>query len=298
MRYLETQLAAYYAGAAGENGPTQEITRLRNELAQLRSVYRDAHPTVKGVRDQISALEAQMAPSREIKDLQSALKNAEIDLKKARETLPEGDPAIETAKAAVAAAQEKLSDRVAAEAASGRGDLLSSQLQGRLSVAQSRRDGLIAQIDDARAKMEALKTRIDRTPSVERGLTALTRDYENLFKEYQEILAKRQGAELAQNLEKNQRAEKFSILEPALRPEKPSSPERVKLSVLALFAGLAAGAAAALGVELLGGAVRGRAHLARIAGAEPIAVIPNFRREAAPRVKRAKAAPAAAAAAT
>jgi uncharacterized protein involved in exopolysaccharide biosynthesis len=281
MRFIETQLATVYSGAAGEGGPSQEIAKLKSELAQLRSVYRDAHPSVQGVRAQIAALEAQLAPSREIKELQGALKTAELELKTARETGAEDDPGVAAMKAALADAQEKLSTAVAREAASGRGDLLSSQLQGRLSVAQSRRDNLETQIEASRRKIEDLQARIDKTPEVERGLQTLTRDYDNIFKEYQEILAKQQEAELALNLEKGQKAERFTLLEPPQLPDEPSSPARIKLSVLALFIGLAAGGAAALGAEMVAGAVRGRAHLTRLAGVEPIAVIPHFRRETA-----------------
>lgn len=281
MRFIETQLATIYSGGAGGEGPSQEIARLKSELAQLRSVYKDAHPSVQGVRAQIAALEAQLAPSREIKALQSELKTAELELKTARETRAEDDPVLADKRAALAAAQEKLSSAVAREAASGRGDLLSSQLQGRLSVAQSRRDALETQIAAAREKMADLQARIARTPEVERGLQTLTRDYENIFREYQEILAKQQASELSLNLEKDQKAERFRMLEPPQLPDEPSSPARMKLAVLAVFFGLAAGAAAAGAAEIFGGSVRGRAHLTRLAGEEPIAVIPHFRREKA-----------------
>lgn len=279
MRFIETQLATVYSGVGGDGGPSQEIAKLKSELAQLRSVYKDAHPSVQGVRAQIAALEAQLAPSREIKDLQAALKTAEIELKTARDTLAEDDPAIAERRAALEAAQEKLSSAVAREAASGRGDLLSSQLQGRLSVSQSRRDSLEAQIETSRRKIEDLQARIDGTPEVERRLQSLTRDYENIFREYQDVLAKRQESELALNLEQKGKGERFNLLEPPQLPEEPSSPERVKLSVLAIFFGLGAGAAAAGAAEMISGAVRGRSHLNKLAGAEPLAVIPYFRRE-------------------
>ena len=83
---------------------------------------------------------------------------------------------------------------------------------------------LTSQAADTRKDIADLQDRIARTPEVERGLTALTRDRENNFKEYQDILAKQQDAQLWENLEQNQQAEKFSILEPALRAGKAIKP--------------------------------------------------------------------------
>jgi uncharacterized protein involved in exopolysaccharide biosynthesis len=289
IRNTETQLATYFAGATTEGGPAQELARLKSELAQLRSVYRDAHPNVKAVRDQIRGLEAQLQPSKAIQNLQTKLKSARDDLKTAKETLPAGDPQIAEKQASIEALQGQLSDLVTREASSGGGDFMSSQLQGRIAVAQSRRDALTDQIDETRALVSDLAARIERTPEVERALQALTRDYDNVFKEYQEVLAKQQEAQLAENLEDDQKAERFSILEAAQSPEEPSSPERVKLSILGLFGAFAAGVAAAGGIELTSSTIRGRNHLTKISGAHPIAVIPHFRREPARRGRRSPA---------
>ena len=112
------------------------------------------------------------------------------------------------------------------------------------------------------------------------NFASLTRDYQNIFSEYQDVLAKQQDAQLAENLEQNQQAEKFSILEPALQPDKPSSPDRPKLIILVVFAALGAGGAAALGMELLQAKLRGRTHLASVMEGQPLAVIPYIHSEA------------------
>lgn len=278
LRFLQTQLSSYFAGANTEKGPATELTRLKAELVQLRSMYQDSHPNVKAVRDQIRALEAELAPSREIQNLQGELASADKKLRTAEKELAAGDPEIEKLRAEVAELQERLSSRIDKEASSGGGDFLSAQLQARIAVASSRRSALEERGAELAAAIAALQARIAETPEVERGLQQLTRNYDNVFREYQDVLAKQQEAQLAENLEDNQKAEKFSILEPAQRPEEPSSPERVKLSVLALFAALGAGAMAALGAELAFQTVRGRHHFERILEAPAMAVIPYFDR--------------------
>lgn len=302
-RYVQSQLAAYLAGAGGEDGPAKQLAQLKAQLTQLRSIYTDQHPNVKAVKDQIAALEAQMRPSREIQELQDQLTTAELALDKAEKSNKASPGEIADRQREVERLQNALSAKVTEATSSGGGDMVSAQLQSRLAIANSKRAMLEKQREELKAKIADLQGRIARTPEVERGLQALMRDYDNTFKEYQEVLSKQQDAQLAENLEDNQKAEKFSILDPAVRPEKPSSPQRVKLSVLAIFAAFGAGGMTALGFEFLSPTVRGRAHFEKLMDAPPIAVIPNFPNEKSARPskkgrkKNARGGPAAAAAA-
>jgi len=279
VRSLETQLTSYFAGANINAGPAQELTKLKSELVQLRSIYHDVHPNVQALRKQINALERQLAPSRDIQLLRSTLAKAETDFADAENADPKDEAIIAEKRQALEDIREELNARIERETSNNSGDFLSAQLQGRLDIANNRKRSLGAQADGLKTTISDLQTRIAQTPEVERGLSALTRDYENVFNEYQEVLTKQQSAQLAENLEDDQRAEKFSILEPALRPDQPSSPARGKLSVLAVFMALGAGLLAALGAEVLLARVRGRNHLVNLMEEPPIAVIPYIRQE-------------------
>ena len=285
IRFLESQLTSYFAGASPEGGPASELADLKSQLVRLRAVYRDAHPSVQAVKDQINALEGELRPSRDIQNMQSELATAENDLNDAQGSLSEDDPALAEKRQRVNDLQARLTQRIQQEAQSGSGDFLSAQLQGRLSVANSRRTLLENRRTEIERRIADLQARIARTPEVERGLQGLTRDYNNIYNEYQDVLAKKQEAQLAENLEDDQKAEKFSILEPAQRPEEPSSPDRLKLSILAIFAAFAVGGGVALGTEFLFGTLRGRNHLEKLIEGHPIAVVPHFRRESDKRIR-------------
>jgi hypothetical protein len=60
---------------------------------------------------------------------------------------------------------------------------------------------------------------------------------------YNSLLQKQMQSQLATNLEQRQQGEQFSILDPPSLPNKPSSPNHVKLSVAGLFLGLVLGIA-------------------------------------------------------
>lgn len=281
-RFLENQLIS---GGSGDNSLAFELNRLEAELARLRATYHDSYPAVVAKRDEIAALKRRMAPSQEIKRLRDNLAAAE-DRLTAVERDPSADAvAVAEASAAVEAARTALSDKITEETRKGANDITGVQLEGRIAVVENRIKMLTKQVDASQQKIIAIEERIARTPEVERGLAALTRDYENMFQEYQDILTRQQDAQLAENLEENQQAEKFSILEPALRPEQPSSPDRPKLIFAALFAAFGLGGATAFGVELFQARLRGRSHLASLIDGQPIAVIPYIHGEKERRVR-------------
>ena len=60
----------------------------------------------------------------------------------------------------------------------------------------------------------------------EQELLVLSRDYESTRKNYDSLLAGRQRAQIAENLEKRQKAEQFRVLDAARLPTQPWKPNR------------------------------------------------------------------------
>ena len=292
---IQNQIATYLAGAGGAPGPAQELQRLKGQLAALRADKTDSHPDVRAVRDQIRELERQIAPSAAVQKLRDNLAAADTALREARRADPVDEATLAERREAAARAREALSAQIAKEAAAGSADLVMTQLQGRMDTTASRLAAYEDQILSLKKTIADMQDRIARTPIVERGLSVLTRDYANLTNEYQALRDKQAAAVLSANLEGEQKSEKFTILEPAQRPDKPTSPNRGQLMILLLAASLGAGLACAVAAELVFSSLRGRRHLESIAKEPPIAIIPHFearqeRRRGLPRFLRPKAA--------
>ncbi len=270
-RFLETQLIT---GPTSDDSLSRELVRLESELARLRATYLDNYPEVVAKRSEIAAIRRQMAPSREIQTLRSTLAETELALTQIERNEDAAPEDLAMAERNVENARIALSDKIAEESRKGSSDIAGVQLEGRMAVINNRIRMQKRKLDTSNEQLADLESRISKTPEVERGLAALTRDHENIFREYQDVLAKQQDAQLAENLEENQQAEKFSILEPALRPEEPSSPDRPKLIILALFAALGLGGGTAFAVEMSFATIRGRNHLSNLIDSHPIAVIP------------------------
>ncbi len=274
---LQTQIATYLAGTGGASGPAQEILRLKTQLAGLRADKTDAHPDVIAIKEQIAAFQRQLAPSGAVQKLRRDLAAADQALKVARAASPVDEALVRQRRSEANTARENLSAQIAREAAAGSADVMLTQLQSQMDMAGSRLAMFGDQADTLRLTIDNLKLRIAKTPGVERGLATLTRDSLNLSNEYQQLKIKQATAQLSENLEDNQKAEKLSILESAQRPDKPSSPDRLQLAFLLFAAAFGAGAVVAFGAEMLFQTLRGRGHLAAVIEETPLAVIPYFK---------------------
>lgn len=107
---------------------------------------------------------------------------------------------------------------------------------------------LTKQIADKEAKLAKLqeqvtqyRSRIESVPVLESEQIELMRDYDTLQRTYQSLLARRQEAQIASNVERRQIGEQFRVLDPARRPERPYSPNRPLIQAAGTLLGLALG---------------------------------------------------------
>jgi polysaccharide chain length determinant protein (PEP-CTERM system associated) len=106
-----------------------------------------------------------------------------------------------------------------------------------------------AEIERLQQQADDVQQRLAETPRVAERLTALQRDYEHLFKSFQEYSAKRLEAGVAANAERRQKGEKLRILESAVAPPEPTSPDRLLIVVMGLLLGIALGGGAGVLLE-------------------------------------------------
>src|SRR5262249_3474607 len=112
-------------------------------------------------------------------------------------------------------------------------------------------ESLRGQRKQLQSRLADYRQRVEQTPSVEHRYRDLERDRENTVAKYREIRAKQMEAEAATELEKNRKAERFSLIDPPQYPEKPQSPNRPALLLGALVVSLGGGVGAGAFAELL-----------------------------------------------
>jgi polysaccharide chain length determinant protein (PEP-CTERM system associated) len=139
----------------------------------------------------------------------------------------------------------------------------------------------IAEEDRLRGVMAMYQQHIEMAPVREAELAALTRDYETLQQTYRSLLQKKEESQISANLEKRQIGEQFKILDPARMPERPASPDRPRLYVIAILAALAIGVGLAAAAEYLDRTLRTEADVRAALNLMVIATVPYMRDAAA-----------------
>ena len=264
----------------------KELQDMQNQFISLSARYGSEHPDVKAIQRQISAFEQeygnlsdidelrsqQQSVKQEIVELTGKYSSEHPDVKRLERKLEGIDAMI------VKAAEAEKVDTAAETAKESDSVTLSNpqlmQVQAKLESV----DNGIERIKRARADIEKqiaeLDIRIASTPQVERGLDTLERDYENSKRKYEEMKSKQLQAELSKSLEAEQKGERFTLLEPPLRPDKPVKPDRPKLLMLGLVLSMVGGLGVAGLAEAIDGGIRGSRALASVTKMTPLVTIP------------------------
>jgi polysaccharide chain length determinant protein (PEP-CTERM system associated) len=116
-----------------------------------------------------------------------------------------------------------------------------SEIKLEMSRLESQIASLRVRETDYINKIETLKEKIDLVPQIEAEQTALNRDYEVTQRKYDELLARKEQADLAQKADVSAEDIKFKVVDPPLAPKTASGPNRLLLYTITLVMGFAAG---------------------------------------------------------
>lgn len=95
------------------------------------------------------------------------------------------------------------------------------------------------------------QTILQSSPVSEQELTLAQKDYDLLRQEYADLQTKFFRSQVSANLEEEQSGQNFRLVDPPTLPSLPSSPKRLRISLVGLAAGILLGFLSALGVEML-----------------------------------------------
>lgn len=259
LRYLDVELAGAKAAvvsaaaASGAGSPAAvaaavadaneaELQKARALLARMATAYTDSHPDVRATKRRIEALE-------------KAIEDAAKSPQPAAPTAGTRAPGVSTPVVAAA-------------------ELVVAKLESRISAARSRMQVLQSQQASIRSRLGEAESQLLKAPQVERGLAALMRDHDGAKRKYEEIRAKQMTAQVAENLEGDQKAERFSLLEPPLTPDRPIKPDRKKMVALGFVLAAVSAAGLVMLLETLHGTVRGADAVTAIVGQRPLVLVP------------------------
>jgi polysaccharide chain length determinant protein (PEP-CTERM system associated) len=231
----------------GGTAASGQLQELRDRLKALRLTYTEKHPDIIRLEKMIKQIEEDQA---------------QVEEDETQEMPPSG-----TEEAFDMAAVQRMT--------------LETQ---RASLETITKD-LLSQKAKLEKQISLLAKRIETTPQRQLALISLQREYNQIRSQYDSLAGKELQSELAENLEKRQQGEQFTIVDPATVPEKPFSPNVPRIMLMTLLAALCGGFGLGFTLEYFDQSFRGADDLAEFMQMPVLAIIPRLE-TAAMQVKR------------
>ena len=149
-------------------------------------------------------------------------------------------------------------------------------LASQLASVQSEINSVNEQLSTAFQRRDDYRRRIEGSPRVEEHYKVLLADRNNIQAKFNDVSNKFMEARLAQGLEQDQMGERFTLIESAMLPEKPVSPNRPAIMLIGLILGLGASAGLVFLREYSDNSVRTTEELARTLRLPVLAGIPEI----------------------
>jgi uncharacterized protein involved in exopolysaccharide biosynthesis len=279
--YLENQLQQTkpqtpVTTATGDRimAPEDRLQSLRTQETGLSVVYSEEHPDMLRMRREIAALEQQVGTPTSDSERAKEIAKLESEAASLRERYAPDHPDLVRIDKSIAALKAKGASAPAQPARPDNPPYLSLQTQ--LKVIDAEAQALRKKRADLEAKLAGYDARLMQTPQVEQRYQDLVRERENAVTRYREMKAKLMEAEVAQELEKDRKGERFSLIDPPQLPEKPRSPNRSTILLLGVIGAMGGGLGYGGVAEALDRSIKSPRHLGRTFGAPVLSVIPHI----------------------
>ena len=118
---------------------------------------------------------------------------------------------------------------------------LYDQLSSQLEVAEVSVDDFGRRLKVAEGEVRTLASRAQQSPKAEADLKRLTRDYDVLLVQYEQLTKRREATLLATDLDSRRQRAEFRIVDPPLRPLEPSGPLHGLLVIGVMILSIGAG---------------------------------------------------------
>jgi len=265
------------------------LDRLQLQLQSNGEALKAAEETRRMLQQQLSQMQTmpmitvdEPTSGEEIVSESSSLSELKAKLKKLRLRYTEKHPEVVRLERLIAQMENEeksneANEEGSKETSANEEPLWASQIEAQLAQL----DAEISQLKNERKRLKSeikeYERRVEITPKVEQQLKELSRGYEVTQKEYQSLLDKKLQAELAANMERKQKGERFKVLDQAKIPERPFKPNRQKIILFGVFLGMAIGSGLVGVVEYLDHSFYKIEDLEQFTGISVIASIPKIK---------------------
>ena len=296
LRFELQSINPHAAIMSSEGGPVlgaqERLEALQLEYMRLTSTYGPEHPDVVRTKREIDAILGGES-LQTVDEVNLRLTAARSERAQLLERYSPEHPDVQKIERSIASLEEQYESLVATQGrrptaapAPNNPAYIQKQLQidgvtSRLAAAQSARSQAVSQRNE-------LERNIAITPTVEKEWLELNRGYNSLKEKYEEINLRISSAAMSQDLESQNKGERFTLLERASLPSEPIEPNRFAIIFLGVVLALGAGIGMAALLDGLDSTVRSGRDLELLAGSTPLVAIPFVETKTDRRIRLAR----------
>ena len=242
--------------------PASRLKYLRLELIQLQSKLSDLHPDIIRMKNEIAELESQVGDKDTSIEKQNRLRILEKELIEAKSKFGDKHPDV----VRLSKEADLLKNQIARQKSSSalprtleeRSDNPAyMNLRAQIIVTESEMESLRTDRLKAVQRLEDYQRRLGSAPFIDEQFNALTLDYDNAKKRYDEVSRNLHSAKIAQEMDVTERGERFRINRPAFIPDKPYKPNRLLIALIGFVLGVGCAVFFAAVIESLDSSIKG-----------------------------------------
>jgi len=227
--------------------PVSELEQMKNTLKDFKTRYTEKHPDIIRLKNAIAGLEEKEEQQKMLTEkMSSGTVSGESKIVPEKEDIPEP---FDSATLILKTQYEEVIEEI---------KLYNNEIKQ-----------ISSEINEYQKKVE-------NTPKRESAIIDLNRNYENIQRAYTSLLDKKLASDIAVNMEKKQKGQKFRVIDKAKLPQKPISPDMKILFILFISVGLAAGGGLIFLMDFLDQSLKKPDDLESIAGVPMLATIPEI----------------------
>ncbi|WP_375277331.1 XrtA system polysaccharide chain length determinant [Alteromonas australica] len=281
-KFLEEQIAEYESRLSEAEQRVADFKRQYNDILPLSGTYyaqlqrlqgelEDTQLQIKQTKQQIDSLKSQMAQKKSsdsfgvtnanepvlrtryddrIRGLEEQLDTLKLRFTDKHPDVIETNALLESLEAARTKEIDAFLNESDEDGTQPLNDL-NREIKLEVSRYQSNLAALEVKETDVKAKIARLESKVDLIPQIEAENTALNRDYAITKGKYEELLSRKEAADLSRRAEVSSEELQFRIIEPPLVPKRPSGPNRLILYTAVLIIGFGSGIGVAFLVSQL-----------------------------------------------
>ena len=271
-RFLDEQIAEYESRLTEAEQRLANFKRQYNDILPLAGTY---YSSLQGLNDELEATRLQIKQTQQQteslkKQISGAkhsdsfgvsnndepvlrtryddrIKALEEDLDRLTLRFTELHPDVVETKALLEKLETSRDEEIAAFLNADENDQSQplSELNREIKLEVSRLESQIASLKvketDIQNKIAGLESKVDLIPQIEAESTALNREYGVTKQKYEELLSRREAADLSRRADVSAEDLQFRIIEPPLLPKRPSGPNRLIFYTVILALGFGSG---------------------------------------------------------